>query len=97
VHLCRRGLLHLTRSPVDAVAAGARRPAYDDPHKDREKVSTVESFSILYKASTDPDGWESRLAPILRDRGEALNKTIATDKTLSQFTSDNTIVRLLDS
>jgi hypothetical protein len=59
----------------------------------------VESFSILYKALADPDGWESRLAPILRDRGEALNlfnKTIATDKTLSQFTSDNTIVRLLD-
>jgi hypothetical protein len=61
------------------------------------KESTVESFSILYKALADPDGWESRLAPILRDRGEALNKTIATDKTLSQFTSDNTIVRLLDS
>jgi hypothetical protein len=79
-----------------SLPAPAGQPT-NEPHKGREGESTVESFSILYKALADPDGWESRLAPILRDRGEALNKTIVTDKTLSQFTSDNTIVRLLDS
>ena len=48
-------------------------------------------FNILYKTLTDDDGWESGLAPALRDRDEALdffNKTMAREKNLGYFTFD---------
>jgi hypothetical protein len=54
--------------------------------------SPMASFNILYMTLADDDGWECGLAPILRDRDEALdlfNKTMAKDKNLGQFTFDN--------